>query len=97
MSLVLRGGGSQVGNETDRGVVWPATTSPGQKKGIYKEERNASYQMYTDTKVYEGDWYINVDVKHDESHYENHWLDMWPKSSRGSPRCAVLSCWGTPN
>ena len=21
--------------------------------------------MYTDTKVYEGDWYINVDVKHD--------------------------------
>ena len=59
---------------------------------------HASYQMYNETKVYEGDWYINVDVKHDESHDENHWLDMWPKwsSSRGSPRCAVLSCWGAP-
>ena len=29
-------------------------------------------QMYNETKVYEGDWYINVDVKHDESHDENH-------------------------
>ena len=33
---------------------------------------HASYQMYNETKVYEGDWYINVDVKHDESHDENH-------------------------
>ena len=38
--------------------------------------------------------YIHVDVKHDESHCER----LWPKwsSSRGSPRCAVLSCWGAP-
>ena len=61
-----------MGNETDRGGGLTSDYIAGPKKGIYKEERNASYQMYTDTKVYEGDWYINVDVKHDESHYENH-------------------------
>ena len=59
-------------NPPKGGLTSDYIAGPFQKKGIYKEERNASYQMYNETKVYEGDWYINVDVKHDESHYENH-------------------------
>ena len=59
-------------NPPKGGLTSDYIAGPFQKKGIYKEERNASYQMYNETKVYEGDWYINVDVKHDELHYENH-------------------------
>ena len=59
-------------NPPKGGLTSDYIAGPFQKKGIYKEERNASYQMYNETKVYEGDWYINVDVKHDESHDENH-------------------------
>ena len=53
-------------NPPKGGLTVDYTAGPFQKQGIVREQRSGEYQFGGEAaKLYEGDWYINVNIKHD--------------------------------
>ena len=53
-------------NPPKGGLTVDNTAGPFQKQGIVREQRSGEYQFGGEAaKLYEGDWYINVNIKHD--------------------------------